>query len=387
MEFQARSIEDWNPRSDQVLTDFTGATDAMRGKCPVAFSEYLGWSVFSHADVTRIIHDHASFSNAVSKHLAVPNGMDPPEHDLYRALIEPYFQSDQVEAFAPICHSLAEVLLQKNLPACGEVEVMESVAREYALQAQCAFVGWPPEIREELREWLEMSRRATLSGNRQALREAADEFAGLVTRVTDRAREEKTSNTVTSRLLQEKIYDRFLTQAELTSIFRNWTVGELGTIAGSIGIIMAYLAQDLELQDQLRQDPAHLPAAIEEILRLDAPLLTNRRRVTRELELGGKTLPRDAKVTIMWGAANRDPQAFEQADRFCLDRDQSANLLYGAGVHVCPGAGLARLELRLFFEQLLKVTREFTLSATTPPVRAVYPAGGYSRLSLKVLIS
>jgi len=358
----------------------------MRGKCPVAFSEYLGWSVFNHADITRVIHDHAGFSNAVSKHLAVPNGMDPPVHDQYRALIEPYFQPDQVEAFSPICHSLVEVLLQSSLPASGEVEVMESVAREYALQAQCAFVGWPPEIREELREWLEMSRQATLSGNRQALREAADEFAGLVARVTDRAREEP-SNTVTSRLLREKIYDRFLTQAELTSIFRNWTVGELGTIAGSIGIIMAYLAQDLELQEQLRQDPAHLPAAIEEILRLDAPLLTNRRRVTRELELGGKKLPRDAKVTIMWGAANRDPQAFEQADRFRLDRDQSANLLYGAGVHVCPGAGLARLELRLFFEHLLKVTRKFTLSATTPPVRALYPAGGYSRLSLKVLIS
>lgn len=86
----------------------------------------------------------------------------------------------------------------------------------------------------------------------------------------------------------------------------------------------------------------------------------------------------------MWAAANRDEAVFGDPDAFRLDRDPSANLLYGAGVHVCPGAPLARLELRVLMEELLSATDSISAAAGMPPVHAVYPASGFARVPVKV---
>ena len=86
----------------------------------------------------------------------------------------------------------------------------------------------------------------------------------------------------------------------------------------------------------------------------------------------------------MWIAANRDERAFEEPDACRLDRDQSKNLLWGAGIHICPGAPLARLELRLFLEELLSRTSEISLSSTKKTKFAVFPASGFSVLPVRV---
>src|SRR5690625_4436381 len=89
----------WDPRSDAVQQDQIAAYDAMRARCPVARSRYGYTSVFRHADTVRILHDHDTFSSAVSRFPSVPNGMDPPEHTVYRQLIEPYFTQEAVDRF------------------------------------------------------------------------------------------------------------------------------------------------------------------------------------------------------------------------------------------------------------------------------------------------
>ncbi|HEU4487547.1 MAG TPA: cytochrome P450, partial [Povalibacter sp.] len=135
------------------------------------------------------------------------------------------------------------------------------------------------------------------------------------------------------------------------------------------------------LQARLRTDPACLPAAIDEILRLDAPLISARRRTTGRTSIGGTTLEAEEPVTLMWAGANRDEKVFVDADRFRLDRDPQLNLLYGAGIHVCPGAPLARLEMRVFVEELLRRVR-LVPAAGSKPVRALYPAGGFESLPM-----
>ncbi|HKO34718.1 MAG TPA: cytochrome P450, partial [Candidatus Limnocylindria bacterium] len=169
---------DWDPRSPAVLDDQIAAYDRMRSRCPVANSEYLHWSVFRHADVTRVLEDHGTFSNAVSRHPSVPNGMDPPEHTEYRMLIEPYFAPERVRAFEPVCRAIATDLVDR-LPTSGEVELMGGFARDFALRIQCAFMGWPAELREPLRRWTRRNHEATLSGDRAATEAVALEFDGF----------------------------------------------------------------------------------------------------------------------------------------------------------------------------------------------------------------
>ena len=86
------------------------------------------------------------------------------------------------------------------------------------------------------------------------------------------------------------------------------------------------------------------------------------------------------RLSINWIAANRDPRAFDEPDSFRIDRDPSPNLLYGAGIHVCPGAPLARLELRVLMEELLARAADIALAPQQPPTRAVYPDAGYATL-------
>src|SRR5690625_4566241 len=170
--------------------------------------------------------------------------------------------------------------------------------------------------------------------------------------------------------------------SEIVSILRNWTVGELSTIAASAGIMAHYLAEHPELQDRLRARPQDLPAAIDEMLRIHPPLIANRRVATRDVELGGRQIPAGDRLTVIWASANRDEQVFGDPDEFRLDRDPADNLLYGAGIHVCPGAPLARLEMRVFLEELLAATTAIELVPGEAPVRAAYPASGFTTLPL-----
>lgn len=367
------------------MEDQIGAFDAMRRRCPVAHSDYLQWSVFRHADVLRVLHDHESFGSAVSRHLSVPNGMDPPLHTLYRRIIEPYFGPEAMAAFEPACRAIAADLAAR-LERSGETELMSGLAEPFALRIQCAFMGWPEALHEPLRRWLRRNHEATLAGDRTATAAVAQEFDGHIRELLAARRQagEAAPQDVTTRLMSEQVEGRRLGDEEIVSILRNWTVGELGTIAASVGIIAHFLAHRPQLQRQLRELPALLPAAIDEILRIHAPLIANRRITIRPVVLGGRRLAAGERISLIWASANRDEAVFGDPDEFRLDRDPAQNLLYGAGIHVCPGAPLARLELRVVLEELLAHTQGIAPAAGAAPVRAVYPGSGFTSLTLRV---
>jgi cytochrome P450 len=372
----------WDPRSDTVLEDQIAAYDDMRHRCPVAYSHYLNWSLFKHHDVMRALHDHETFSNAVSSHLSVPSGMDPPQHTLYRQIIEPYFNASRMQAFESICRKIAHTLVE-TLPHAGEVEFMSALAEDFSLQVQSAFLGWPADLHEPLRRWIRKNQEATLARDNAALEDVSYEFDGYIRALLAERRDAgmNAPDDITSSLLRERVGDRLINDEEIVSILRNWTVGELGTISASVGILAHYLAERPDLQQRLREDTSLLPAAIDEILRIHAPLISNRRMTTRPAEVSGQQLPAGARITLMWASANRDEAVFGDPDAFRLDRDPATNLLYGAGIHVCPGAPLARLELRLITEELLKIDR-IALVPDKEPVKAVYPASGFATLPL-----
>lgn len=376
----ARLDGDWDPLAP--VDDPIARSDDLRRRCPVAHSDALGWSLFRHRDVVRALMDPVTFSNAVSVHRSVPNGMDPPEHTEYRRVIEPYFAPERMKALQPRCREIA----RKLVASIGdEFEVMSQLAEEFALRAQCEFLDWPIELHAPLRDWVRKNHAAVRSRDRAAMGAIANEFDAHIRAVlADRRREPGASRLdVASRLLQEQVRGRNLTDEEIVSILRNWTVGELGTIAASIGILLAYLATSRELQLKLQRSLQELPAAIDEILRIETPLLTSRRVTRAAVDQDGLELPPAARVTLMWASANRDETVFGDPDEFRLDRQPELNLLYGAGIHVCPGAPLARLELQCFLEEFLQAMGVFELSPDKAPVRALYPAGGYASVWIR----
>ncbi len=376
---------DWDPRSPEVLADQVRAYDRMRARCPVARDDFLGWTVFSHADVRRVVTDHETFSNVVSARVSVPNGMDPPEHTPHRRVNERYFTPERMAALEPTCRRIAAELVAA-LPD-GPVEVMAALAQPYALRMQTAFMGWPESLHEPLRAWTARNHAATLARDPEALAAVAVEFDGYIRAQLDERRQAGADapDDVTTALLRERVDGRPLTDEEIVSVVRNWTVGELGTIAASVGILVHALAADAGLQDRLRREPALLPAAADEVLRVHPPLIANRRVTTRPVTLGARDIGAGERVTVLWASANRDEAVFGDPDEVRLDRDPADNLLYGAGIHVCPGAPLARLEMRVLLEELLAGVAAVRPGTGDAPAFAAYPAGGFTSVPVEVV--
>lgn len=376
---------DWDPRSAEVQIDQIRAYDHMRKTCPVAYSDYLGWSLFRHADILQALTDHETFSNVVSRHPSVPNGMDPPQHTVYRRMIDPYFTRERVEAFEPECRRIAGDLLEAlgNAPS---FEAMACLAEPYAVRIQCGFLGWPAALHEPLLQWVRKNREATLARDTDAMAAIALEFDGHI-RSQLKWREEAgdaAPDDITTSLVRQTVDRKRLDHGEIVSILRNWTVGELGTIAACVGIIVHFLAENPEIQTRLRLDRSGLSQAIEEILRLHGPLISNRRTAVRSVVIGGRRIDAGERMTVIWASANRDAGVFEVADEYCPERDQVPNLLYGAGIHICPGAALARMQLKVMIDELLSTIGPFSLLKGAEPLRAVYPASGFASVLLQV---
>ncbi len=372
---------DWDPRSADVLRDQVDAYDTMREHCPVAYSEKMGWSVFRHESVMQVLHDPTLFSSLVSNHLSVPSGMDPPEHTVYRTIVEKYFTDEIMAAFEPGCLGIVNTLVQDSLRK-GHIEFMSDFAMPFAVRTQCEFLGWAAELEEPLIQWTLRNRTATLQQDRKAMAEIAREFEAMVDDLL-KSRVEAGGNRksdITASLMHDSVWGRPLSHEEIASILRNWTVGEIGTISAAVGILVQFLAQHVDLQSTLRADFSLLPKAIHEILRIHGPLVANRRITTQPVEINGRTIDAGQMISINWIAANRDGRVFDQPDCFKLDRDPSKNLLYGSGLHVCPGAPLARLEMRICMEELLQNTSAIQLDPEHPPTKAVYPASGFAHL-------
>lgn len=380
-----KSQPDWDPRSGEVLSNQIKAYDAMRGRCPVAYSDYLGWSLFRHQDVVRVLDDHHAFSNVVSSHLSVPNGMDPPQHTAYRRVVERHFETERVNAFEPLCRTISADLVS-GLDKGVEIDLASRLARPFAAQVQCAFLGWPSALHEPLLSWAQKNHEATLAKDTKAMAEIALEFDGYIRTLLEERRVAGSDapDDITTDLLRTRVDSKPLSHEEIVSILRNWTVGELGTIAACVGILVHFLAETPRIQEHLRNNLHLLPAAIDEILRMHAPLISNRRRTTKAVEIGGRRIAAGERITIMWASANRDEAVFGDPDEFRLDRDPGENLLYGRGIHVCPGAHLARLELRVLMEEMLTRTEQITLVPGRPPEIALYPASGFSVLPVRV---
>lgn len=377
--------QDWDPKSAAVLRDQRAACDGMRERCPVAYSDLLGWSLFRHEDVVRVLNDPETFSSVVSRNLSVPNGMDLPEHGQYRGIIERYFAPQAMQAFEPQCRSIAADLMRS---LCGRValELMADFSYPFAVRVQCAFLGWPTRMHEPLLLWAQKNHAATLAQDRPAMADIAREFSGYVVGLLQTRRDAGTQGNqdVIGSLTSQQVKGRPLNDDEIISILRNWTVGEISTIAAAVGVVAQYLAEYADLQRHLREQPALLPDAIEEILRLFGPLLANRRVTTSAVEIGGRTIEAGERISLNWVAANRDGKAFTDPQSFRVERDASANLLWGAGIHVCPGAPLARMELRVAVQALLDGTTDIDPIAQRPPTSAVYPASGFATLPMHI---
>ena len=367
---------------DPTGRDLREYTDELRPAHPVVRNSQGQYVLLRHADVVAAAVDADTFSSAVSAHLQVPNGLDGAEHRAARETLDRYFEPEALAPFGPVFRDIARDLLGR-VPNGVVVDAVHDLGAQFAVRAQSAWLGWPSKLEPQLLQWMAANHAATRSGDRSRTAAVAEEFDEIIRSVLKprRSMGDRAPNDLTTRLMHDTINGRPLTDAELVSVLRNWTGGDLGSIALCVGVLFAYLAEHSDIQQRLGSDvsDAELDAAIDEVLRIDDPFVSNRRRTTCPVRVGHTEIPQGAVVKLHWTSANRDADVFGNPDRFDPLGNAADNLVYGIGPHVCPGRPLATMELRIALREVL-ATRVITPAVDEPARRAVAPIGGFHRV-------
>jgi cytochrome P450 len=376
---------DAHAEATEGLPDLRAELDARREACPVDHDGAGTWTLLGHAEVVAAARDPETFSSAAGSHRAIPNSLDGAEHAAYRAVVDRYLTAPAVAAQEPQCRTHVGAIVDA-LPRGSTVDAITDFGTPFAVRTQVTWLGWPPDIEDELVAWMADNFAATRSGDRARTADVAARFDALVGRQVRVRREagEAAPPDVTTRLLRETVAGRPLTDEEVVSILRNWTAGDLGSLAASLGVVVHRLATHPDRQDVTRDRVARgehpaIEAAIEEVLRIDDPFVANRRRTTREVQIGGRAIPAGDRVLLNWTAANRDRLVFGDPDEFRPEDNAPHNLVFGTGPHVCPGRALTLMELRVAVSELL-VRTERLLPADEEPVRERPPVSGWARV-------
>lgn len=388
-------------------SDLRALTDNLRQAHDVIENDAGEWVLLRHADVVAAALDDKRFSSQVSRFLQVPNGLDGAEHEHFRALIDGYLSKEALLPYVSVFDKVATELMSE-LPKGKMLNAVDDIGAVFAVRAQCAWLGWPTELEPRLLQWMCDNHSATRSKDNVKMAQVAQDFDDIIRSVINPYRntdevagmfkastaETNTAgnniannvnhsldmNSVTAQLCRERIDGRELSEAELVSILRNWTGGDLGSIALCVGVIIAHIVKHPEqVNFWSRATDSELEAIIDEILRIDDPFVSNRRITTCPVSIGAHKLPKGARVQLNWTSANREEAVFGDND-FDPQKHAAANVVYGIGKHVCPGRLLATWQLRIATQALLTHFKDIQLAAGFSLQREQPPLGGYSHV-------
>ena len=381
-----RSGVGYNPLSDRTAQDPYPLYAALRARSPVHRSTLLNaWLFTRHADVDAILRDHRRFANDPRKGTFTPRQrallppadeftllmIDPPDHTRLRALVNKAFTQRAVNALEPHIRATLGTLLD-DIPDPAAFNFMEAVARPLPVMAIAEMLGVPAEDRDRFGVW--SARRArmlepTITPRERAAGVEAGKAFDAWFRPIVAQRSAAPRDDIVSALVRARDEGGRLSERETLNMLRLLVIAGNESTTNLIGNGMLALLRNPDQLRRLRDDPGLILAAVEELLRFDSPVQTDFRRVLADCEVNGFALRKRDNVVLSLGAANRDPEVFENPDRLDVGRGQISHLSFGRGIHHCLGAALARLEGRIVFEMLLERFSRIDLLDARPRFR------------------
>ncbi|MFI6324511.1 cytochrome P450 [Nonomuraea sp. NPDC050556] len=308
--------------------------------------------------------------------------MDPPDHTRLRALVSRAFTPRMVERLRPRVEAIAERLIEE-LP--DDADLVSGFAYPLPVMVITEMLGVPPEDHERFSGWSETLARSLdpmlsselVQETERARAEFGDYFRELIA-LRRKAPGEDLLSALT--LVKE------LSEAELVATCVLLLVAGHETTVNLIANGVLALARH-NATDYLVKYPDRGAAVVEEVLRYDPPVQLTLRYALEDAELGGVPTPQGTAVLALVGAANRDPAAFAEPDRFDLDRKPGRHLAFGLGIHFCLGATLARLEGEVALRALARAAPGLTLAGPAPPYKENLVLRGLASLQVRLAAS
>jgi cholest-4-en-3-one 26-monooxygenase len=358
----------------------------LRREAPVHRHEQPGglpfWAITRHRDVVAVSRDWATFSSerrgallreAPEEALATQRlmllNMDPPRHTKLRALVNKGFTPRMVELLRDpirrVCTELVDAVAGR-----GECEFVTSIAAELPLQVIAELLGIPQSDRHQVFEWsntLVGSDDPEWQGSPEDSMNAAMAMYAYANDLAE-ARRDSPRDDLVSVLMRAEVDGEHLTEMEFDVFFLLLAVAGNETTRNLISGGMLALMEHPDQRRRLLADPSLIDTAVEEMLRWVTPVMQFQRTAQRDTEIAGVPIAEGDRVGLFYVSANRDEAMFEQPDRFDVGRTPNDHIAFGGGgPHYCLGMSLARLEIRLMFEELLRRMPDAELSG--PPRR------------------
>lgn len=293
---------------------------------------------------------------------SVPITLDPPEHAKYRAPLQQSFSPKGVLALKESIRELADQLIDA-VAGQGHCDFIPAVAEPLPVKVFLRMMGLPisrlAEFRDLVHEFLKATLADPMEGARMS-RKVADAMLGEIM-----ARKTDPKDDLISLLWKTEIDGKPMTIELMEDYAVLLFIAGLDTVINGMAFAIRHLAQNPDLQAELRANPTEIPDAVEEMLRRYSFTIPMR-RVAKDAELGGWTLKAGEWLCLYYPGADLDPGAFEAPERFDMNRENKVNLAFGAGVHRCLGSHLARLELQVLYAEILSRLPPFRLDPDRP---------------------
>jgi len=379
---------------DSFVTDIPHAVfKRLRAEAPVHWQpEKVGkgfWAITRYADLLAVSKDPLTFSSALggtnlfelneeelSTIRILMLNMDPPRHNKFRRLVSEGFTPRLVTQLEPHIREICVELVDKVVTR-GAFDFVTEVAAELPLLVIAEMLGVPAADRHKVFDWSnrligfdDPEYQTSMSDGKIA----AAEMWAYANQLANERQQHPLGDLV-SVLLEAEVDGDRLTEMEFDSFFLLLAVAGNETTRNLISGGMRALLEHPEERDRLLADPSLLPTAIEEMLRWVSPLIHFRRTATRDVEMHGQQIRAGDKVVIFYPSANRDEATFRSPERFDIGRTPNEHVAFGIGEHFCLGANLARLEIRLIFEELLRRVPDLALDGPVRRLRSNFING------------
>ena len=331
-----------------------------RRRCPVAHSEESGgfYMLLNHGDVRKAMGDHKTFSSepqvlrpVLPRDSVVALEMDQPQHSAWRKIFSEAITPRTPQAMEPFVRAEVNHHID-NFIERGSCDLVTELCEPVPAETICRLVGIEDveligKIRKAAIEMFEALGDPEEFARRQ-------QIFGELTIAQVNARKKEPKQDFLTRLATMEVGGRPLGDKDYMLLMMAFLGAGHHSTTSAIASLIFSVLPNLAVRDEITKDPSRIPFAIEEALRLHPSFFGFFRRTTQACAVAGVELPAGADVYMAWAAANRDPQVFPEPASFRMDRWPNKHLTFGFGIHTCPGAGLARMEMRVVLEELLR---------------------------------
>ena len=355
------------------------------------------WVITKHEDVDHVSMHPETFSSGKGGSFIVDPppeagavlgllllNQDAPQHTRYRRLVSRAFTPKLVLSLEPHIRDVTNGIIDK-IADKGECDFVTDIAADLPLQAIALLIGVPMEDRQKVFDWSNQMIGAEdpeYSTGPEVPMVASMELYAYAQQLADQRRKEPKDDIVTT-LLQADFDGEELTEADFNAFFLLLSVAGNETTRNTISHGMKALMDHPDQRQRLLDDPTMITTAVDEILRWSSPVMQFRRTVMHDTEIRGVKIKEGDKVVIYYGSANRDEDVFPDADTFDVGRTPNPHVAFGpGGPHFCLGANLARLEIRIMFETLMKRLPEMEQAGPASYLRSNF-IGGIKHLPVK----